>query len=411
MPAITELDSVRRFVRAYNVEPALNNLPPASDLPITPQTAVPSEHPYKLHVGTRSGQQVHIGLTTTPQNGYGPQCKVFIGGKTHSSEILEEVDLSQPFKRLRDETSLDKRVGCERAWKDMRRGAIKGLAYWYLLVEVDRVGGSLLAHTQVRKYLVDALKRVGVEAYGDGTSEITLRGTRVGEERVARDMQKEKERVTRDNEIEKERRDLKRRLVEFEKEEVEIGGWDRRIGRVRARQDRGLGEQEAGQQLEDEFSDCPSGFERVDGDFTVRTDDDEESQPSPQIITAMSTLTATPQVMNTTAALNNYRGSTQISTHQSQIQQPSLQSYVSASVAQLPPQDRQPLLPLATVVGVMAGVDEFKKLKEMMDIEAALGEAYRDQLAKAAEAKRQWENHKDALRKTIADEAAASGRQ
>jgi hypothetical protein len=247
------------------------------------------------------------------------------------------------------------------------------------------VDKSLLAQRPVKKYLVDALKRVGIDSYTDEASGVPLRGPRMEKERRKRDREEKKERVRRENKTDNMRGDLKRQHANR-----------RRAGRVRARQYRAWGKQDAGQQLVDEFADGPLGSERVDGDSSVRTDDDGESRQSLQTITNMSTLATTPQVTNPMAALNDSRVATQVSTqvsmHQSQIQRSGLQSYNSALITQSTPQDRQPLLPPATTVDGLARFDEFKKLKEMMDIEAALGEAYRDQLAKAGAAKRQREN-------------------
>lgn len=51
-------------------------------------------------------------------------------------------------------------------------------------------------------------------------------------------------------------------------------------------------------------------------------------------------------------------------------------------------------------------VDEFSKLKEMMDVEAALHTEYWHQLAKADALKQQLEQQRDAIRQTMAETVA-----
>ncbi|KAF9739305.1 hypothetical protein PMIN02_000847 [Paraphaeosphaeria minitans] len=126
MPRTTELIRVRCFVAAHDLSGALAALPPPSELLITPQTFVPSEHPYKLHVGTYTvspsspPQQVYIGLTATPRNGYGPSLRIFIGNKTHSCHILEDAELLQPFRRLWEKSRFDG-TGSDSVYKLIRR--------------------------------------------------------------------------------------------------------------------------------------------------------------------------------------------------------------------------------------------------------------------------------------------------
>ncbi|KAJ4301704.1 hypothetical protein N0V90_003797 [Kalmusia sp. IMI 367209] len=165
-PASIELEGVRRFVKGRGLEFALNNLPLAIDLSITPQTDLPSEHPFKLLIGTQSNQKVWIGLGTTPKHGHGPKVDIYFnnGGLTRRQfNFLNEVDMVEPFKRLWENTSICTQV--ERGWMDLRRGMLKSLTYWYLLIEVNRVGGMLLVPLPIRKYFVEALKRLGVEPY------------------------------------------------------------------------------------------------------------------------------------------------------------------------------------------------------------------------------------------------------
>ncbi|KAL5423399.1 hypothetical protein PMIN04_003917 [Paraphaeosphaeria minitans] len=165
MPRTTELIRVRCFVAAHDLSGALAALPPPSELLITPQTFVPSEHPYKLHVGTYTvspsspPQQVYIGLTATPRNGYGPSLRIFIGNKTHSCHILEDAELLQPFRRLWEKSRFDG-TGSDSVYKLIRRRVVKGLAYWYFLAEEEKRGEGigLLVPGTIRGYLVEGLR-------------------------------------------------------------------------------------------------------------------------------------------------------------------------------------------------------------------------------------------------------------
>ncbi|KAF2451299.1 hypothetical protein P171DRAFT_438059 [Karstenula rhodostoma CBS 690.94] len=357
MPRTTELTSVHRFVEAHNLESALNALPPASELTITPQTTIPSEHPYKLHIGTYTlssqPHSVHIGLTTTPRNGYGPSFRIFIGSKTHAFEILEDVELLQPFRRLWEKTRNERRW-CERAWKDMRRGVVKGFAYWYLLGEAEGRGAELLVPGTVRGYFVEGLKRVGVGAYGRAEREVVVGGNGGGRKRRAGEMDEDEDGV----------------------------------------------EQDAGRHFS---GNPPSGFERAGRTSSGRTDDDARSEESPGIITDTNIPATTLQATDTASVPRTAQGLTQPSQYS---EQSTAQPYASDSIIQLPSQGHERLLRPTTEVSGPAQFDEFKKLKEMMDVDTALDVEYALQLARTEALKEQLEKHREAIRKVMADAVA-----
>lgn len=178
MSTTAEIGKIRRFVKASNLETVLDNLPPLSDFTIINHTSFESDHPYILFIGECEGQTLGFGLTTTPAHGRGPSftiCSVRASIKLRKLPDLDVAELKQPFKALWENTSTC--TGSVRPWADSRRGMLKALAYWYLLAEAERAGHTLVAAAVISKYMVDALRKLrtgspaSVEAEANGNQE------------------------------------------------------------------------------------------------------------------------------------------------------------------------------------------------------------------------------------------------
>ncbi|KAF2682235.1 hypothetical protein K458DRAFT_405977 [Lentithecium fluviatile CBS 122367] len=171
-PAKAELESVKQFVSSHHLNPALKALPPLSAMTITPQTRFPSEHPYKLLLGSLPGQPLWLALTTTPKQARCPYAQLFVGDsdidlKAAKWEQMEVEELVQPFRKF---------------WEKTREGWGQGDGVLVFLGAAVRReerggaesggGGGFLVPTVIRRYLVEALKKIGRRAYsgGDGVS-------------------------------------------------------------------------------------------------------------------------------------------------------------------------------------------------------------------------------------------------
>ncbi|KAF1955685.1 hypothetical protein CC80DRAFT_535765 [Byssothecium circinans] len=170
--ANTELQSLKTSIASRNLLAHLTALPPLSSQTLNPQTRFPTEHPYKLLLGTLHNKPIWIALGTTHGKDHGPSILI-LGGESDSElqraklEDLGERDVVQPFRRLWERTSV---CGCgEKAWRDKRRGWLKSLAYWYFLAGVVERGGGegFVVPGVIRRYFVGALGALGEGGYGD----------------------------------------------------------------------------------------------------------------------------------------------------------------------------------------------------------------------------------------------------
>ena len=163
---------------------ALDSLPPISAINISPQNFSPSEHPFKLHLGSKHSAPAYATLGPRPCNPSHAPDLLFFHGSTSTSmaqlpsfHSLETVNLVEPFCTFW-EKSRDM-VGA-RGRKDERRGQFKGLVYWYFLGDAVRRGGGLRVAGTVGVYIGRAVGRLGL-----GVIDGRRRRRRLGTEDVA----------------------------------------------------------------------------------------------------------------------------------------------------------------------------------------------------------------------------------
>ncbi|KAL1597866.1 hypothetical protein SLS60_008353 [Paraconiothyrium brasiliense] len=418
VPATTGVASIRSLVRGYDLEAALDCLPSAAELTITPQTDVPSEHPFKLLIGTRYDDRVWIGLTTTPKRASGPGFKIFITTEdtitSHTVDVLDNSDLVQPFRRLWEKTSMVTGT----VWHgghDTRRGMLKSFAYWYLLIEAERIGRKLLVPDSIRRYLVEGLKMVGVEAY---SVEETVLGENVS---------------TKEHDLRKERDTFKRQHPElFEDEEQEPKRRSRRIKQAH------MDEQEAGQDLSSTLpssssstsegeSDASGGY--TDSDLQTRKKACNFPRTSGGIRSLMMRFprphqqVPPQQYSNPWPAASKRPKGRQVTSHgTSGVEIEAGSDYPNVDfedgdnaftpALQGPSQGHEHLpgyahpSPSTSMDGVTQ-IENFENLKELMAADTALHTEYQYHLAKAEALKRQLEEHRDTIGKVMAKAVAA----
>lgn len=345
-PLRGELANIRAWVMAHDLQRALDNLPPASSLAISPQTLALSEHPYKLHIGSCSiyapDSPVCLGFTKTLRDGY--ELRIFIDNEIHPVDVLDHVKLLEPFGRLWQVTQswtwTGTRTRNRHGFKDMRWTLLKTFAYWYLLeyAEKNRKEGAsrLRLPEKDYKYLVKGLGMLGDEPYETGSPTEQKRVIPVRAER------KRQISSTEDSGGEDESDRSKRRAVDIKEEDDDME-WNE-TAPLQDRPQRSL----------PATNGTPA---QVDGFTKVKEEDDEVAQ-------------------NETAPLQN----------------------------------RSQRSPSATN-GTPAQVDGFTKVKDMMKIDTKLSAKYAIRLAKAESLRKRLDNHREAMKRAMADVVAeASGR-
>jgi hypothetical protein len=162
--AQSKLDAILQLLDRKDLKGTAMRLPHVSTMRVTTQKRFPSEHPFKIRIGTlpNNGGDVVAFLGPTPKN---PEHAPTLLVGTHSYSVpstkWDKIPFVEPFQQLWNKTTQIRKLTGQ-AYQDMRRGLLKSLVCWYLLNEAAaRDGDFRFPEIVTKNYLVPALEILG----------------------------------------------------------------------------------------------------------------------------------------------------------------------------------------------------------------------------------------------------------
>lgn len=165
-----DLVTLRQHVSDNDLADILNSLPSLSQVTILKQKIYASFYPYVVLFGTlHGGPQIWIGLRGLPISSRADEAPSVYACKGHPDagitsvkikklDVLDDVDMVEPFKTLWFGAKKDKEMRSERAWTQDARGMVKSLAYWYFVNHAVETGRRFRVQKAIKGYFAKALR-------------------------------------------------------------------------------------------------------------------------------------------------------------------------------------------------------------------------------------------------------------